>query len=138
MCTPISLGKKTKLPGNLSWLALAGMMLWVGDVYWEGGFSTMGDASTLGQGTAWGEPQEGRLPASLPAGPWLGASTESCLCPHQVVQMQCNMDWQEERRQWHVRMAQGSTCSCRPEERQARHPRERKLGLFNSLPLPYI
>lgn len=50
--------------------------------------------------------------------------------------MQCNMDWQEERRQWHVRMAQGSTC--RPEEHQARHPMERKLGLFNSLPLPYI
>lgn len=48
-------GKKTKLPGNLSWLAFAGMMLWVGDVYWEGGFSTMGDASTQGQGAELGE-----------------------------------------------------------------------------------
>ncbi|KAM6458472.1 nuclear receptor-binding protein 2 isoform 1-T1 [Liasis olivaceus] len=41
-----------------------------------------------------------------------------------VVQMQCNMEWQEEKQQWHVRMAQNSWALL-AEEDQARHPWER-------------
>lgn len=78
------------------------------------------------QGLGWG------------AGAQEGASAEGCLCPHQVVQMQCNVDWLEERRQWHVRTARGSACSCRLGERQARHPGKRKPGLFNNPPSPCI
>lgn len=38
-CTPIFLGIKTKLPGNLSWPALAGMTLWMGEECLLGGGS---------------------------------------------------------------------------------------------------
>lgn len=74
----------------------------------------MGDAPTQGQGAElWEEPQEGQHPAPPTSralagggeGAQEGASAEGCLCPPQVVQMQCNMDWLEERRQWHVRTA---------------------------------
>ncbi|XP_025033038.1 nuclear receptor-binding protein 2 isoform X1 [Python bivittatus] len=41
-----------------------------------------------------------------------------------VVQMQCNMEWQEEQQQWHVRMAQ-NLWALLAEEDQARHPWER-------------